>query len=153
MDFSYDGRTQEWRERLLAFMAEHVFPAEPVFAEQAAAAARSGFPWQRPPVVAELKAEARKRGLWNLFLAGHPEGSGLTNLQYAPLATRDATYWIGTAGNPVPRYVAYDADNSGYAHPPANVPGFINQLYPGVTYHTIYRADGVYLFRRTANGA
>ena len=86
MDFAYDGRTQEWRERLLAFMAEHVFPAEPVFAEQTAAAARSGFPWQRPPVVAELKAEARRRGLWNLFLAGHPEGAGLTNLQYAPLA-------------------------------------------------------------------
>jgi acyl-CoA dehydrogenase len=86
VDFAYDGRTQEWRERLLAFMAEHVFPAEPVFAEQTAAAARSGFPWQRPPVVAELKAEARRRGLWNLFLAGHPEGAGLTNLQYAPLA-------------------------------------------------------------------
>ena len=86
MDFAYDGRTQEWRERLLAFMAEHVLPAEPVFAEQTAAAARSGFPWQRPAVVAELKAEARRRGLWNLFLAGHPEGAGLTNLQYAPLA-------------------------------------------------------------------
>jgi acyl-CoA dehydrogenase len=86
VDFAYDGRTQEWRERLLAFMAEHVFPAEPVFAEQTAAAARSGFPWQRPPVVAELKAEARKRELWNLFLANHPEGAGLTNLQYAPLA-------------------------------------------------------------------
>jgi acyl-CoA dehydrogenase len=86
VDFGYDDRTQEWRERLLAFMAEHVYPAEPVFAEQAASAARSGFPWQRPPVVAELKAEARRRGLWNLFLAGHPEGAGLTNLQYAPLA-------------------------------------------------------------------
>src|SRR5439155_16398711 len=67
-------------------MAEHVFPAEPVFAEQTAEAARSGFPWQRPPIIGELKAEARKRGLWNLFLAGHPEGAGLTNLQYAPLA-------------------------------------------------------------------
>ncbi len=86
MDFAYDGRTQEWRERLLGFMADHVFAAEPVFAEQTAAAARSGFPWQRPPVVAELKAEARRRGLWNLFLASHPEGAGLTNLQYAPLA-------------------------------------------------------------------
>src|SRR5438552_18900502 len=67
-------------------MTEHVFPAEPVFAEQTAAAARSGFPWHRPPVVAELKAEARKRGLWNLFLANHPEGAGLTTLQYAPPA-------------------------------------------------------------------
>jgi acyl-CoA dehydrogenase len=86
MDFAYDDRTQELRERLLVFMAERIFPAEPVFAEQAAEAARSGFPWQRPPVVAELKAEARQRGLWNLFLAGHPEGAGLTNVQYAPLA-------------------------------------------------------------------
>jgi acyl-CoA dehydrogenase len=86
VDFAYDDRTQEWRERLLAFMAEHVFPAEPVFAEQAAEASRAGFPWQRPAVIGELKAEARRRGLWNLFLAGHPEGAGLTNLQYAPLA-------------------------------------------------------------------
>src|SRR5438034_3644405 len=67
-------------------MAEHIFPAEPVFAEQAQAMARSGDPWRRPPVIEELKAEARRRGLWNLFLAGHPEGAGLTNLQYAPLA-------------------------------------------------------------------
>jgi acyl-CoA dehydrogenase len=86
MDFAYDDRTQELRERLLVFMAEHVFPAEPVFAEQSAEAARSGFPWQRPPVVAELKAEARRRGLWNLFLTGQPGGAGLTNVQYAPLA-------------------------------------------------------------------
>ena len=86
MDFAYDDRTQEWRERLLAFMAERIFPAEPVFAEQAQVVARSGDPWRRPPVIEELKAEARRRGLWNLFLAGHPEGAGLTNLQYAPLA-------------------------------------------------------------------
>ena len=86
MDFAYDDRTQEWRERLLAFMAEHIFPAEPAFAEQAAEASRAGFPWQRPAVMGELKAEARRRGLWNLFLAGDPEGAGLTNLQYAPLA-------------------------------------------------------------------
>jgi acyl-CoA dehydrogenase len=86
VDFAYDDRTQEWRERLLAFMAERIFPAEPVFAEQAQVVARSGDPWRRPPVIEELKAEARRRGLWNLFLAGHPEGAGLTNLQYAPLA-------------------------------------------------------------------
>jgi len=86
VDFAYDDRTQEWRERLLAFMAERIFPAEPVFAEQAHAVARSGDPWRRPPVIEELKAGARRRGLWNLFLAGHPEGAGLTNLQYAPLA-------------------------------------------------------------------
>jgi len=37
-------------------------------------------------VIDELKAEARSRGLWNLFLPKHPGGGGLTNLQYAPLA-------------------------------------------------------------------
>ena len=85
MDFAYDDRTQELRERLLAFMAEHVYPAEPVFAGQIATAAAAGDPWRRPPIVETLKAEARRRGLWNLFLTG-PEGAGLTNLQYAPLA-------------------------------------------------------------------
>ncbi|MFJ6216059.1 acyl-CoA dehydrogenase family protein [Streptomyces sp. NPDC092296] len=83
MDFGYDGRTEELRGRLLDFMAEAVLPAEPVFAAQVAAA---GDPWARPPVMAELKAEARRRGLWNLFLPGTEHGAGLTNLQYAPLA-------------------------------------------------------------------
>jgi len=86
MDFGYDDRTAELRDRLLAFMAEHVYPAEPLFEEQAAQAARSGDPWRRPPVIDQLKAQARARGLWNLFLAHHSEGAGLSNVQYAPLA-------------------------------------------------------------------
>ncbi|MFJ3164003.1 acyl-CoA dehydrogenase family protein [Streptomyces kanasensis] len=83
MDFAMDARTEELRERLLAFMTEHVYPAEPVAEEQRAALAS---PWDTPPVVAELKAEARRRGLWNLFLPDAKYGAGLTNLQYAPLA-------------------------------------------------------------------
>jgi acyl-CoA dehydrogenase len=83
VDFAFDPRTEELRDRLRAFMSEHVYPAEAVFAQQVAA---SADPWQRPPVVAELKAEARRRGLWNLFLPNHPSGAGLSNLQYAPLA-------------------------------------------------------------------
>jgi acyl-CoA dehydrogenase len=86
MDFQYDARTTEFREQLLSFMDSHVYPAEKVFADQVAAADAVGRRWERPPVIDELKAEARKRGLWNLFLAHHPEGAGLTNLQYAPLA-------------------------------------------------------------------
>src|SRR5258708_38445746 len=86
MDFGYDARTEELREQLLSFMDSHVYPAEKVFADQVAEAAAAGRHWERPPVIDELKAEARKRGLWNLFLAHHPEGAGLTNLQYAPLA-------------------------------------------------------------------
>ena len=70
MDFEDDGRTRELREQLLAFMDEHVYPAEPVFAEQAEAAAGDGRGWERVPVTADLKAEARRQGLWNLFLTG-----------------------------------------------------------------------------------
>ncbi len=61
-------------------------PAEEIFEEQAAKLASEGRGWERPPIMDDLKARAKKRGLWNLFLARHPEGAGLTNLQYAPLA-------------------------------------------------------------------
>ena len=86
MDFGYDVRTEEFRKRLLAFMDECVYPAEPRFAAQVAENRQAGNPWRRPAVVSELKAEARSRGLWNLFLPHHPDGAGLSNLQYAPLA-------------------------------------------------------------------
>src|SRR5271166_451922 len=100
MDFGFDSRTEELREKLLAFMDDHVYPAEPVFADQVAQAAAEGNIWQRPAVIDTLKAQARGQGLWNLFLtvrthdggkdqAGQIEekyGAGLTNLQYAPLA-------------------------------------------------------------------
>ncbi len=86
MDFSYDARTEELRDRLLAFMADYVYPAEQVFAAQVADATAHGRTWERPAVIDELTARARSLGLWNLFLAGHPAGAGLTNLQYAPLA-------------------------------------------------------------------
>jgi acyl-CoA dehydrogenase len=86
MEFAYDARTEELRGQLQAFIDEQIVPAEPVFEEQAAKLASEGRGWERPPVMDELKAKARNRGLWNLFLAHHPEGAGLTNLQYAPLA-------------------------------------------------------------------
>ncbi|TDB73120.1 acyl-CoA dehydrogenase family protein [Micromonospora sp. KC721] len=83
MEFEYDARTVALRERLAAFLDECVYPAEAVYAEQVAA---TGDSWSRPPILAELKAEARRRGLWNLFLPDPRHGAGLTNLQYAPLA-------------------------------------------------------------------
>ncbi|MEV6314894.1 acyl-CoA dehydrogenase family protein [Streptomyces sp. NPDC051776] len=83
MDFAFDARTEELRAKLLDFMDERVFPAEAVAKEQHA---RLSSPWLTPPVFEELKAEARARGLWNLFLPDSEYGAGLTNLQYAPLA-------------------------------------------------------------------
>ena len=83
MDFGFDARTGELHEALHDFLVERILPAEPVYAEQVAAATD---PWTRPAVMEELKAEARERNLWNLFLPDPRHGAGLTNLQYAPLA-------------------------------------------------------------------
>ncbi len=84
MDFAFDARTEELRASLLDFMETQVYPAEPVFHEQLAAL-ENRWAWSTVPVLAELRAEARLRGLWNLFLPGE-HGAGLTNTQYAPLA-------------------------------------------------------------------
>ena len=86
MDFALTDRCQELQERLLAFMDDHVYPAESVYAEQLTAA---GDPHAHPPVMEELKDRARELGLWNLFLPhGDPElgAPGLSNVEYAPLA-------------------------------------------------------------------
>jgi acyl-CoA dehydrogenase len=103
MDFGYDAKTLDLRKQLLTFMQERVYPAEAVFAEQVEAAAAKGQGWERVPVTTDLKAEARSRGLWNLFLTGKSATAvgkldstllpdpPLTNLQYAPLA--EITGW------------------------------------------------------------
>ncbi|QQS14961.1 MAG: acyl-CoA dehydrogenase family protein [Rhodospirillales bacterium] len=88
MDFEYSDRTKELAEKLTKFMDECVYPAEPVYEEQMEKAKDR---WNLPPVMEELKAEARKRGLWNMFLPAHRETGdahgtmGLSNLDYAPL--------------------------------------------------------------------
>jgi acyl-CoA dehydrogenase len=84
MDFRFDAATEKLRDSLLTFMDEKIYPAEPVFAEQMASLGNR-WAWTQTPVMGELRAEARARGLWNLFLPGE-HGAGLTNLQYAPLA-------------------------------------------------------------------
>jgi acyl-CoA dehydrogenase len=86
MDFELSDRCKELRERLLAFMDEHIYPSEHVYEEQLR---ESGNPHSHPPVMEELKERAREQGLWNLFLPhGDPFGDepGLSNLDYAPLA-------------------------------------------------------------------
>ncbi|WP_028569441.1 acyl-CoA dehydrogenase family protein [Salinispora tropica] len=83
MDFTYDAHTERLRAELTDFLEQQVYPAEAVYAEQVAGAEDQ---WARPPVLGELRAAARRRGLWNLFLPDPHHGAGLTNLQYAPLA-------------------------------------------------------------------
>ena len=86
MDFALSARAEDVCGRMWDFMREHVFPAEPVYDKWRAA--RGHDDHEHPPVLEELKAEARSRGLWNLF---HHELAGLSNLEYASVA--EITGW------------------------------------------------------------
>ncbi|WP_121254194.1 acyl-CoA dehydrogenase family protein [Nocardioides ferulae] len=98
MDLSPSPRAADLTARVRAFLAEEVDPVESAYHDELAARrAGAGDPWQPLPVLEELKAKARERGLWNLFLPkehageyaarfGTDGGEGLTNVDYAPLA-------------------------------------------------------------------
>jgi acyl-CoA dehydrogenase len=86
MDFAMSDRARDYHDRLSAFMTEFVFPAEAAYHHYRAEAGPDDH--TVPPVMEELKALAQERGLWNLFL---PAVSGLTNLDYSPLA--ELTGW------------------------------------------------------------
>ena len=82
MDFAYTDKVNALREKLQAFMDEHIYPNEATYDAQLNGAADR---WQPVPIVQELKVKARKAGLWTLFLPESHYGAGLTNLEYAPL--------------------------------------------------------------------
>jgi acyl-CoA dehydrogenase len=96
MDFDYSPRTQQLAERLNAFMAEHVYPAEAAYFAEIEANTRAGRRWTPLETIEKLKPKARAAGLWNLFLPPSAEGHsgaqdsefgfGLSNQDYAPLA-------------------------------------------------------------------
>ena len=83
MDFGFPDRVVRLQDQMHAFMEEHVYPNESVYDRQLAAAEN---PHALPPVLAELKKQARAQGLWNLFMSHGGHGAGLSNLEYAPLA-------------------------------------------------------------------
>ena len=93
MEFAYTDRCNDYRERLLAFMDECIYPNEAVYEEQLKA---SGDPHHQPAIMEELKVEARQRGLWNLFHPHQEWGPGLTNAEYAPLAEIMGRSWIAS---------------------------------------------------------
>jgi acyl-CoA dehydrogenase len=83
MDFEPSQRCSEFKERLTAFMDEHIYPAEEVYERQLR---ESGDPHHQPAIMEELKTRAREAGLWNMFLPDAEHGAGLSNSDYAPLA-------------------------------------------------------------------
>jgi acyl-CoA dehydrogenase len=83
MNFELTDRAKDYVERVQAFMDERIYPAEAVYEQQMR---ESGNPNFHPPILEELKEEARSRGLWNLFHPHEEWGPGLSNSEYAPLA-------------------------------------------------------------------
>ncbi|MCV2883778.1 acyl-CoA dehydrogenase family protein [Aestuariibacter sp. AA17] len=84
MDFEYSDITNQWMEKLSAFMDTHVYPIEKDYIQTVAQQTQR---WQTPDMMQDLKQKAKDAGLWNLFLPKEylPHGAGLTNLEYAPL--------------------------------------------------------------------
>ena len=82
MNFDFSPKVQKLRERLLVFMDEAVGPNERVYQEQLEAADDR---WVSPPIMEQMKEQARAADLWNLFLPDSERGGGLSNLEYAPL--------------------------------------------------------------------
>ncbi len=103
MDFALSAKAEDYRGRLQDFMDTHVFPAEEAYEQYRRDKGYGDH--TLPPVVEELKVEARTRGLWNLFL---PDVSGLTNLEYATLA--EITGW---SVHIAPEAINCDAPNTG----------------------------------------
>ena len=83
MNFDYSDKARDLQLRLQQFMEDEVYPVESAYQEHLKTAAN---PWASPPLMVELKAKAKKAGLWNLFLPARHHAEGLTNLDYAPLA-------------------------------------------------------------------
>ena len=102
MDFEFSPRCQDLRERLLAFMAEHIYPNEARYLAEVAANRQAGRMWKPTDLIEELKPKARAQGLWNLFLpkSDRVEGGGLSNLDYAPLCEiMGRTFWSAEVFN------------------------------------------------------
>lgn len=82
MDFAYSARTQDLLRRIGAFIDEHILPNERELSDQLDAPPTR---WKVLPLLEEIKKEAKRQKLWNLFLPESDRGAGLSNLEYAPL--------------------------------------------------------------------
>ena len=82
MDFQESDRVRDLRERLSHFMEEFIYPNESQFYRELN---EQSSRWQVPPIMETLKQRAKSLKLWNLFLPDSEYGSGLTNVEYAPL--------------------------------------------------------------------
>jgi uncharacterized membrane protein len=136
------GDQQRWREIVTRWAAPAAMLA-------IALAILPKFPlsgvWQPPTYQIGLHVQAE-----DAAMARVPSGTTVeaTLTMVAPLAARDDTYWIGTGGNPAPRYIVFDSTNSGWNPEPADPLAFVESRHPGASYQQIFLDNGVYVFRQ-----
>ena len=83
MDFAYTPKVEALRQRVRAFMDDHIVPRLSAWRDEVHA---GHYPVS---FMGDLKALARSEGLWNMFLThlrDDEPGTRLSNLEYAPLA-------------------------------------------------------------------
>jgi acyl-CoA dehydrogenase len=90
MDFNYSDQSLKLQEQMKSFFEKHIFPNEQAYEDEII---NSGDPLHIPQILDELKELAKKEELWNLFLPDETYGSGLSNLDYAPLAELTGQVW------------------------------------------------------------
>lgn len=90
MDFNYSDQSLNLQEQMKSFFEKHIFPNEQAYEDEII---NSGDPLHIPQILDELKELAKKEDLWNLFLPDETYGSGLSNVDYAPLAELTGQVW------------------------------------------------------------
>jgi alkylation response protein AidB-like acyl-CoA dehydrogenase len=85
MDFQHSERARNVMAQAERFVRERVVPNEQTYLDQLVGT-DDWREWRIPPILEELKAEAKALGLWNLFLPDEKYGAGLDNRDYAPVA-------------------------------------------------------------------
>jgi alkylation response protein AidB-like acyl-CoA dehydrogenase len=85
MDFEHSEQAINVMAQAERFVRERIVPNEQTYLDQLVGT-HDWRQWKIPPILEELKAEAKELGLWNLFLPDEQYGAGLDNRDYAPVA-------------------------------------------------------------------
>lgn len=93
MEFELSARAQDFHARMEAFLHDHVIPAEKEYYDSLTGGG-DWTRWKQPEVMERLKEEARKQGLWNMFLPDPAHGPGLSVVDYASIAEVTGRSWI-----------------------------------------------------------
>ncbi len=89
MNFDFSDQVIKLQRALQSFLEEHIYPNERRYDQEI-----ERNRWTPTKIVEELKSKARAAGLWNLFLPNDGHGTGLTNLEYAPLCEMMGRSWM-----------------------------------------------------------